>query len=142
MYNRQTLPTRKNVSVWSIVLCLAALAFVCRSVIPSGYMPSLSPEKGGTVVLTLCTADGGNETLLLNLQKHSKELPGGSHASHECPFGLVMSHGILPVQDLPALATLTQRQHPIVVFKRSRVLPPMPALGPPLGSRAPPSYLG
>lgn len=142
MYSLQKLLPRKDIAVWQIFVCLAVIAFVCRSVIPNGYMPALSGEKNGTVILTLCSADGSNRTLLLNLQNHSKKSPNDGHASQECPFGLVMSHGILPLQDVPALVAMVQRDHIKRVPERNLALPPLPALGPPLGSRAPPTNLG
>jgi hypothetical protein len=79
---------------------------------------------------------------LLNLQKHSKKSPNDHHVGQECPFGLVLSQGILPLQDLPLLAGVVWREHFKLVPLRNRALPPLPALGPPLGSRAPPPYLG
>lgn len=138
---RKHLPRKGNL-VWQLVLCLAVLAFACRSVIPSGYMPVLSGEKGRTVVLTLCNAAGGNETLQLSIPQQSKDTPTPEHAGQECPFGLVISQGVLPVPGTPALPVTVwqERAAPYVVHNRS--LPPLPALGPPLGSRAPPSLLG
>ena len=142
MYMLHKLLSRKEIGVWQLLVCLAVIAFVCRSVVPTGFMPALSSEKGGAVVLTLCSADGSNKTLLLNLQKHSKKSPSDGHTGQECPFGIVLSHGMLPLQDFPALAGVVWREHFKLVPLRNRALPPLPALGPPLGSRAPPPYLG
>ncbi|HBP29623.1 MAG TPA: hypothetical protein DD666_09435 [Advenella kashmirensis] len=118
------------------------LAFVCRSVIPSGYMPVLSGDKGRTVVLTLCNADGGNETLLLSIPKQPNESPPQDHAGQECPFGLVISQGILPILGSPAVPVTVWQQRLAPFVEHNRALPPLPALGPPLGPRAPPSHLG
>ncbi|AFK61746.1 hypothetical protein TKWG_06525 [Advenella kashmirensis WT001] len=123
-------------------MCLAAMAFVCRSVIPSGYMPVLSGDNGRTVVLTLCNADGGNETLLLSIPKQSQESPSQDHAGQECPFGLVVSQAILPILGSPALPVTVWQQRLAPFVEHNQALPALPALGPPLGSRAPPFLLG
>ncbi|HLU04179.1 MAG TPA: DUF2946 family protein [Advenella sp.] len=138
---RKHLPC-KNISVWQLLLCLTVLAFVCRSVIPSGYMPALSGDNGRTVVLTLCTANGGNETLQLSIPKQSPDAPSQDHAGQECPFGLVISHGILPIPDSPVMPVTVWQQRLAPFIGHNQALPPLPALGPPLGSRAPPSRLG
>lgn len=138
---RKHLPC-KGFSVWQLLLCLAAMAFVCRSVIPSGYMPVLSGDNGRTVVLTLCNADGGNETLLLSIPKQSQESPSQDHAGQECPFGLVVSQAILPILGSPALPVTVWQQRLAPFVEHNQALPALPALGPPLGSRAPPFLLG
>lgn len=138
---RKHLPC-KGFSVWQLLLCLAAMAFVCRSVIPSGYMPVLSGDDGRTVVLTLCNADGGNETLLLSIPKQSQESPSQDHAGQECPFGLVVSQAILPILGSPALPVTVWQQRLAPFVEHNQALPALPALGPPLGSRAPPFLLG
>lgn len=134
--------SRKGIRVWQILICLAVMAFVCRSVVPTGYMPILSGDKNGTVVLTFCTEDGSNKSLLLNLQQHSKKSPSENHSGQECPYGVVLSHGILPLQDAPLLAGVVWYEQFQFANLRNHALPPLPALGPPLGSRAPPPYLG
>ena len=138
---RKHLPC-KGISVWQFLLCLAVLAFVCRSVIPSGYMPVLSGDNGRTIVLTLCNADGGNETLQLSIPKQTQDSPVQEHAGQECPFGLVISQGILPILDSPAMPVTVWQQRLAPFVEHNRALPALPALGPPLGSRAPPFLLG
>jgi hypothetical protein len=132
----------KGITVWQLFLCLAVIAFVCRAVIPSGYMPVLSGDNGRTVVLTLCNANGDNETLLLSIPKQSNESPAQDHAGQECPFGLIISQGILPILGSPVMPVTVWQQRLAPFIEQNHALPPLPALGPPLGPRAPPSHLG
>ena len=142
MYVLRNRPSCKGIAVWQLLLCLAVVAFVCRSAIPNGYMPVLSDEDGRTVVLTLCTTGGANETLVLNIPPQSKDSPSEDHAGQQCPFGLVISQGVLPIIDSPAVPVTVWQQRTAPFIEHNQALPPLPALGPPLGSRAPPSYLG
>nr|WP_153045661.1 DUF2946 family protein [Advenella sp. S44] len=105
-------------------------------------MPVLSGENGRSVVLTLCTTGGGHETLLLNIPAQPKESSSEDHAGQQCPFGLVISQGVLPVLDSPAVPVTVWQERSAPFIEHNRALPPLPALGPPLGSRAPPSHLG
>ncbi len=132
----------KGLAVWQILFCLTVLSFVLRSTIPSGYMPDSSASRNGTIALTLCSAGGGNATILLDLQGKTKHSSSDEHnAGQHCAFGVVASQGVLPtsVSILPAMTVLSQ---PLPARQRNLALPPMPAQGPPLGSRAPPSHLG
>lgn len=141
--SRSSISSRlKNITGWHVIFCLAVLAFVGRSLIPNGYMPTLSDGKGASIVLTLCSASGDTQTLLLDLQKKNNGSSNDSHANPECPFGLVMSHGILPIETALVLSATIWQQRPVTFAARNRSLPPLPALGPPLGSRAPPTNLG
>jgi hypothetical protein len=71
----------------------------------------------------------------------AKSLAGDSIGSQDCPYGLLASQALIPGQDEPLPAgTITHR--PVVLAHVHQALPPLPSLGPPLGSRAPPSNLG
>jgi len=132
----------KGLAVWQMIFCLTVLSFVLRSMIPSGYMPDSSSNRNGTIALTLCSAGGINATILVDLQGKTKSSSSGDqHAGQECAFGVVASQGIMPtdVSILPVIALFSQ---PLLILERNRALPPMPAQGPPLGSRAPPSHFG
>lgn len=132
----------KGLAVWQMIFCLTVLSFVLRSMIPSGYMPDSSASRNGTVALTLCSAGGVNATILVDLQGKSKSAPSDDHnAGQECAFGVIASQGLMPasVAVLPAMMLLSQ---PLPARQRNLALPPMPAQGPPLGSRAPPFHFG
>ena len=71
--------------------------------------------------------------------------PGHEGEVHEqaCPFGLVMAQGLAtpPVDGVLAL-TLLSLALAVPPGLAPETLPPLPPLGPPLGSRAPPPFLG
>ncbi|MGB6102957.1 MAG: DUF2946 family protein [Pusillimonas sp.] len=127
-------------AAWQILFCLAMVSLLYRSAIPAGYMPDFS--GGGGFSITLCSVGGGPTVMPLDLADES-----GKHASHDgvggqdCPFGLMASQAAMPGHDALALERTTSF-HRVVAAIGSQALPPLPALGPPLGSRAPPSNLG
>ncbi len=126
--------------VWRFILCLVMLAFSCRATIPPGYMPTLADNKRAVVVLTLCAPNGLARTVLLDLQRRGKTSSDHTQAEAQCPFGIVMSQGVLPVHAslVPAAAVWLTCE---VLFSRcGNALPPQIAAGPPLGSRAPPIH--
>ncbi|CUJ51600.1 hypothetical protein [Achromobacter kerstersii] len=74
---------------------------------------------------------------------HGHHDPGAGHgdtsgAGQECPFGL-SAHQVLDVPPVVALAPMLLRWLAQKPFLADSPRPPMPAAGPPLGQRAPPS---
>ena len=116
---------------WRYLVCLAMAAFVLRALIPTGFMAGPSTTS---LMLTLCEAGGAvNVTFDLPAQQDSKHA-----ASDACAFGALAAHAILPQTGLaPVLSAQAAYAAPVVAVYRAT--PPLPALGPPLGSRAPPS---
>jgi len=107
-----------------------------------GYMPDVSGTRDGTFAITFCTVGGGISTLALDLSGQPDQSSSDDHASsQECPFGLLASQAVMPYQAAPMLAG-TVSHRPVPLAHRNHTRPPLPALGPPLGSRAPPSNLG
>lgn len=142
MFALQKPTRRKGMAVWQILFCLTVISFLCRSVIPMGYMPDLSGGRDGKLAITFCTADGGTTTLQLDLTGQPEPSSSDEHAGiQECPFGLVVSEAVIPSQDATVLVGMIS-DRPVALLHRNQALPPLPALGPPLGSRAPPSNLG
>lgn len=131
----------KGTPVWQVLFCLTLVSFLCRSVIPMGYMPDFSGGRDGKLAITFCTTGGDISTLLLNLDQPEQSSSDEHASSLDCPFGLLVSQAVMPGQDTPVLAR-TVSHRPAVLLHRNQALPPLPALGPPLGSRAPPSNLG
>lgn len=132
----------KRMSVWQALFCLTVLAFLCRAVIPVGYMPDLSGKRDTTFAITLCV--GGN---LAVMQMGFSDDAGNASEDHgfsgpDCPFGINASHKLLAGLNTLALAGLPIVFQTAAPAARNQALPPMPALGPPLGSRAPPFNLG
>lgn len=138
---RKPMRRNNNMSVWQALFCLTVISFLLRSFIPAGYMPDLSGAQGRAFTITLCTM-AGVQTQQVDLSDGAaKSLSGDSIGSQDCPYGLVASQALISNHHEPLLAgTIAYR--PVVLAAVHRALPPLPSLGPPLGSRAPPSYLG
>ncbi|KAA0889324.1 DUF2946 family protein [Pusillimonas sp. ANT_WB101] len=130
---------RIPLSVHSVMLWLATVAFVCRAFMPLGYMPDTTALRNGQLVLTLCTAGGGVSFLSLNAADNDPQQDVSRGDS--CPYGMMSEQALMaPGPDTLhiALPTAAKAVFNIPVFA---TLPPMPPLGPPLGSRAPPYHL-
>lgn len=116
---------------WRILICLALAAFLLRAVVPNGFMAAPSASN---FTLALCSAAGSlNITLDVPEQSDDKHVPADT-----CAFGALAAHVVLPETILaPVLSAAQARTVPdIAVYHAAPALPP---LGPPLGSRAPPS---
>lgn len=132
----------KRMMVWQFLFCLTVVSFLCRAFIPVGYMPDLSGERDSTFAITLCSMGGGTTVMQMDLSADSgKVVPDESYSGENCPFGLNVAHKLMPGHDTPVLAGTTAF-HPFAPPSGNQALPPLPALGPPLGSRAPPLNLG
>lgn len=131
--------TFKTLVNWHFFLCLAMLAFICRAIIPPGYMPALPDKKSAVVVLTLCTTNGVGQTLLLDVQHRTKKSPVNTHIESECPFGLAMSQGVLPVQTSLMPTAVGWLARHLLYPTWGCALPSQTPAGPPLGPRAPPA---
>ncbi|HBT32599.1 MAG TPA: hypothetical protein DEB15_07080 [Pusillimonas sp.] len=134
---------RRNLTqVWQFIFCLTFLAFLCRAVIPIGYMPDLSGGRdNGQFAITFCTVGGGTSSLMVDLDSPSDSSSTDHIGNQDCPFGVVMTQALTPTQEAVALVSVVTH-HPVPLLHRNRAQPSLPAQGPPLGSRAPPSNLG
>jgi len=142
MFALTTLFRRKGMLVWQIVFCLGLLSFLFRSVIPVGYMPDFSGAGDGKFAVTICSAAGNTSFLPFDLLDHSgKSAPDDGAGSQDCPFGMAATLALAPVYNAaPISGEISDR--PVLLTHDNQALPPLPALGPPLGSRAPPYSLG
>jgi len=136
-----------------VVLCLLVLTVGFRSLIPTGFMPDHTAMRDGRFQLALCSSAGGASAITVALTAPQDATPhdvashhGASHgdsstATDTCPYWTVahLALDLPPPPALPALAAT--RAVPAPILPR-RTLPALPAQGPPLGSRAPPSLLG
>lgn len=116
---------------WRILICLALAVFALRAAIPHGFMAAPATSH---VMLTLCSGAGTFSVPL--------EVPGQSDGKHlaadTCAFGALSVHVVLPGTDpTPVLSAQQAYVAPDVAVYRAA--PALPPLGPPLGSRAPPS---
>jgi len=135
---------------------LLLLLLVARAWVPVGYMPDADALRQGRLALGFCSAGGGTLAALqaLSMQQNPQLDPqldphhghhghGAGHndtsgAGQECPFGL-SAHQVLNVPPVAALAPVLLRWLAQEPFLADSPRPPMPAAGPPLGQRAPPS---
>jgi len=149
---------------------LLLLLLVARAWVPTGYMPDADALRQGRLALGFCTAGGNVMAALQSLGTRQAPADGhqmmhgdamlqaddghpGHHGHHgaghddergagqECPFGL-SAHQILNLPPLAAVAPVLLRWLAQRPPKVDGARPPMPAAGPPLGQRAPPSIRG
>ncbi|CAB3628397.1 DUF2946 family protein [Achromobacter pestifer] len=129
---------------------LLLLLLVARAWVPVGYMPDADALRQGRLALGFCSAGGGSLSALqaLSIQQaahhghHDHGAPdNGGGAGQECPFGL-SAHQVLDVPPILVLAPVLLRWLAQNVPLADSPRPPLPAAGPPLGQRAPPSILG
>ncbi|VFR56297.1 hypothetical protein BRI6_4058 [plant metagenome] len=129
---------RRVFSVWHLLVCLTALALVARALLPVGFMPDTQALRHGTLALTLCSSEPGASRVLSLSPGHGAGQEAASML--DCPFGLVAVQALLPAAPPAGVAAALPRAAPAAV-QAMRSLPPLPAQGPPLGSRAPPVTL-
>lgn len=128
-----------------LIALLLVLAFACRALIPSGYMPVSAPQGAG-LVLSWCTPQGVVAAPLPpELQSaagHQRDDDDPAHdrsGGHLCAFALTLGGGGLPSPDFPPVPA---QAWPITPAIAARVLaeftthrlaaPPPPAQAPPL----------
>jgi hypothetical protein len=129
-------------------------AFLCRALIPNGYMPVMNAAQGAPI-LGLCSgteagfaadpraghASGHPDAGHPDAGHPANGHPDDGHPDHRiCPFSLAAAHVALPVQASLAVVALLARS--LVLHARpARPTIAAPVSGPPLGSRAPPLNL-
>jgi hypothetical protein len=125
-----------------ILMCLLAIAMALRALIPAGYMPDANALRDGRVEITFCIAGSGLSVSAIDLNDHDGKAGHPDSVASECPFGILAQQAF----DLPPVAGAVMPAAALAVlsipFTLNRALPALPAQGPPLGSRAPPSNLG
>lgn len=131
---------RKNSKVvWQILFCLTLLSFLFRSAVPVGYMPGMAGQHH-QLTITLCTMDGASSVQLDDLSGHTSQ-SGHDGGSQTCPFCAVVSQAVAPgLATLPAVPAVLPRI--VLQVLRTATRAPATRIGPPLGSRAPPAFLG
>jgi len=135
---RHLLPKRAT-PAWRMLVCLAIVALLGRAAIPAGYMPGASPAHGGKVALALCSGSGAVFDVLLDVSG-KPDHSGHAYTGLDCPFGVMASQAAMPAPPPQAGRMPPAAPHAATPATR-RALPPLPPLGPPLGSRAPPLRL-
>ena len=125
---------------WRVILGLAVFAMLFKAWIPAGYMPDAHAAREGKLLLSMCLPSGHAITVPLALESPGTETPSNeANALQECPFVLAAVQAVLPELTATTISAAFIRANPPRVVYRT--LPPLLALGPPLGSRAPPRHL-
>jgi hypothetical protein len=137
---------RRPSVIQHFTLCVMLFALALRALVPSGFMPDAGALRDGRLEMTFCTSAGDLKTITVDTHRDTAPAsPTGDPSQHQsqtsdCPFGVLSS---LPAMPALALAVVGS---PVLFSIVQYVLRPaprlaMPAQGPPLGSRAPPSHL-
>lgn len=110
--------------------------FLLRAVIPAGFMPDARALGEGRLELVICTSSGERVA-------HAIDLGSGNDAPEtwagaDCPYHLSLSEVATP--DIAPVPVEFGIRAANGFFATSNVLLP-PAVGPPLGQRAPPVFL-
>lgn len=121
-----------------VVYCLMLFAFVCRAMIPVGFMPSAnaSGDMPGMILCSAGMATGveGGEAPQNNKHDHDR----GAHAV--CPFSALNLQAALSFSG-GVLEPPTSVAATIVVYTAHAQQSNQMSAGPPLGPRAPPILL-
>nr|WP_146192514.1 DUF2946 family protein [Alcaligenes faecalis] len=103
-------------------------------------MPTRSAQDNGFAI-TFCTVGNSSNTLWIDLVGQDGQADSDTHQNQQdCPFGIAASPALLPILDAPVLISLITYR-PVLLAESNQTRPPLPAQGPPLGSRAPPLRL-
>jgi hypothetical protein len=132
---------RRDRAVWQILFCLTLLSFLFRSAIPVGYMPSTAGKHHQRLTIALCTMGGGSEVQLSDLFSQAPHPSGHDGAHQACPFCAVVSQAIAPGSGALALVPTAAARF-IVQVPGVQAQATVAVAGPPLGPRAPPTFLG
>jgi len=135
-----------------MAVVIAALGFVLRALVPAGFMPDASALQAGHIELTLCSPGGASARAVTvdwsppSRMTPSADAPASAASDHpndpladgtECPFSLIAAQGIIAPPEL-AVAMVAAPFAPVAEHHAPLALA-LPAQGPPLGSRAPPT---
>lgn len=137
MYAARSLK-RSSKSVWQILICLTLFALLFRAAFPAGYMPGPSSQGGGALTVTLCAGHG--DTTLVPVNFHG-DAPDHDGTTQGCPFCAVLAQAVMPGAATLAVAAAITHQSTLLLPDGVPALTTQTA-GPPLGSRAPPAFLG
>lgn len=127
------------------VLLVLVFAMVLRGIVPAGYMPDPDAGRHGNPLLAFCAPDSGNSipqalAALWADVDTDKEAPSAMAAS--CAFCILGQLAMdLPETGRLAVASVFFFSRPVVTA-RNPALPVQGSRGPPLGSRAPPFFIG
>ena len=111
--------------------------FLLRALIPAGFMPDADALADGRLELVICTSMGEK-----TVHAADPGAPDGGDpetwAGADCPYHLSLSHAFFAPAADPIPAEFAVRAAHGLAAAAIALLPP--ALGPPLGQRAPPFF--
>lgn len=122
-----------------VIAWLLLATVLLRAALPVGFMPDPEALQDGRLEIVVCTPTGLKTITIAAGSTDPLEYDrGGSdrHAIDDCPFHTVAAQAAAvsdAIPDLPLPGDATDRREP-----RTEGLPSALALGPPVGSRAPP----
>jgi hypothetical protein len=115
---------------------LVLFAFICRALIPIGFMPDFAGASKGVYRVVICTGYG---PLSLDLNANGQRIPSKHGTSHHQPCAFSTSATVasleLPQVNVAPLGMVAE----ILSSGTFEALPPVRA-GPAVGSRAPPQF--
>lgn len=124
-----------------LILCILMLVLCVRGIVPTGYIPDAAAMRNGQLAITLCTADGRLSEYLLPIDSSHDESAPATSDEINCVFGMLALQAVTPPIDATHLPLPATADHSSSVDSQDFHISGSLTLGPPLGSRAPPSAL-
>jgi hypothetical protein len=112
--------------------------FMLRALIPAGFMPDAKALGEGRFELVLCTSAGDRVVQSIDFDGSGDEPKSWGGA--DCPYHLSLSQAFAPGADAASIPAEFRTGAALLFASAATELLP-PALGPPLGQRAPPHDL-
>jgi hypothetical protein len=110
--------------------------FLLRAFIPTGFMPDAKALGEGRFELVICTSAG--ERLVPGIDLDSSGDQPETWAGADCPYHLSLAQAFTAPAFAPTPVEFVAGAAHSLVWAATELLPP--ALGPPLGQRAPPAF--
>lgn len=76
----------------SLLICLVALAFLAKAVIPAGFMPHIGNGTNALVTIEICTSSGLVKTLTKSDHAPAQQ-HGEKESASKCPYAPVLAYG-------------------------------------------------
>lgn len=129
-------PFKRGALSWKVALSFVVLALFCKFMTPAGYMPG-SQNHGKELLISLCLSPGSPlaAELAIDLLSTDEE-----KIAAECPFAAMIAQAAITADPVLEPIRASLLAIPLATLPY-RAAPPLPALGPPLGARAPPQAL-
>lgn len=138
---RLSVKTFRNSPACRVTAYAALLLFALRAAIPVGYMPDLGAVRDGQVQIVICTGFGTQALLVDESGRPIEDRGATDHAGKsDCAFAVSVAAALALPSAVAALSLPLFAGRAAPASDSTTLFPP--AQGPPLGSRAPPLFLG